>query len=218
MVSSAITFFQLLLKQNVFHVFGYLFIDDSSCLNHFRAGENVLLVRNARFQTTRPAFKPLACISSGSLQVRYNLGGLKEPFAIDVDQRNLANGQPHSINMSRVDRSITIQVQTTHTHKYIQAFTIPFFRLLDDAQKLKDLRLNFKILLTSNQGVRGLPSSFMHTQKHSHAHTQSQVHNHTSPASVSSMVCNKSEGRAVSCSVFCCDETTCPLPLLIHFQ
>uniref|UniRef100_A0A8C6MCT2 Contactin associated protein 2 n=1 Tax=Nothobranchius furzeri TaxID=105023 RepID=A0A8C6MCT2_NOTFU len=41
---------------------------------------------------------------NGSLQVRYNLGGLKEPFAIDVDQRNLANGQPHSINMSRHNR------------------------------------------------------------------------------------------------------------------
>uniref|UniRef100_A0A4W6FRD8 Contactin associated protein 2 n=1 Tax=Lates calcarifer TaxID=8187 RepID=A0A4W6FRD8_LATCA len=51
---------------------------------------------------------------NGSMQVRYNLGGLKEPFAIDVDQRNLANGQPHSINMSRVNRSITIQVQITH--------------------------------------------------------------------------------------------------------
>ncbi|KAK7879423.1 hypothetical protein WMY93_030759 [Mugilogobius chulae] len=48
---------------------------------------------------------------NGSLQVRYNLGGLREPFAIDVDQRNLANGQPHSINMSRVNRSITIQAQ-----------------------------------------------------------------------------------------------------------
>uniref|UniRef100_A0A3Q3GC94 Contactin associated protein 2 n=1 Tax=Kryptolebias marmoratus TaxID=37003 RepID=A0A3Q3GC94_KRYMA len=47
---------------------------------------------------------------NGSLQVRYNLGGLKEPFAIDVDQRDLANGQPHSINMSRHNRSITIQL------------------------------------------------------------------------------------------------------------
>ncbi|KAM9331850.1 contactin-associated protein-like 2a [Pholidichthys leucotaenia] len=47
---------------------------------------------------------------NGSLQVRYNLGGLKEPFAIDVDQRNLANGQPHSINMSRQDRRVTIQL------------------------------------------------------------------------------------------------------------
>uniref|UniRef100_A0A3Q1FPA6 Contactin associated protein 2 n=1 Tax=Acanthochromis polyacanthus TaxID=80966 RepID=A0A3Q1FPA6_9TELE len=47
---------------------------------------------------------------NGTLQVRYNLGGLREPFAIDVDPRNLANGQPHSINMSRLNRSITIQL------------------------------------------------------------------------------------------------------------
>uniref|UniRef100_A0A4W5JE30 Laminin G domain-containing protein n=1 Tax=Hucho hucho TaxID=62062 RepID=A0A4W5JE30_9TELE len=46
----------------------------------------------------------------GTLQVRYNLGGLKEPFTIDVDQRNLANGQPHTINMSRTNRTITIQL------------------------------------------------------------------------------------------------------------
>uniref|UniRef100_A0AAZ3PJ86 Contactin associated protein 2 n=1 Tax=Oncorhynchus tshawytscha TaxID=74940 RepID=A0AAZ3PJ86_ONCTS len=52
---------------------------------------------------------------NGTLQVRYNLGGLKEPFTIDVDQRNLANGQPHTINMSRINRTITIQV-CTHTH------------------------------------------------------------------------------------------------------
>lgn len=57
---------------------------------------------------------------AGSLQVRYQLGGLKEPFAIDVDQRNLANGQPHSINLSRVDRRLTIQVVTVHTHSIPQ--------------------------------------------------------------------------------------------------
>lgn len=74
--------------------------------------------REVKFHTTSPLFTPLACMSSGSLQVRYNLGGLREAFAIDVDQRNLANGQPHSINMSRVDRSITIQVQTSNTHTH----------------------------------------------------------------------------------------------------
>ncbi|XP_076617877.1 contactin-associated protein-like 2a [Chaetodon auriga] len=58
---------------------------------------------------------------NGSLQVRYNLGGLKEPFAIDVDQRNLANGQPHSINMSRVDRSISIQLD----HYPPVSYTLP---------------------------------------------------------------------------------------------
>ncbi|XP_029003188.1 contactin-associated protein-like 2a isoform X1 [Betta splendens] len=47
---------------------------------------------------------------NGSVQVRYDLGGLKEPFTIDVDQRNMANGQPHSINVSRVNRSITVQL------------------------------------------------------------------------------------------------------------
>ncbi|KAG7236987.1 hypothetical protein INR49_032918 [Caranx melampygus] len=58
---------------------------------------------------------------NGSMQVRYNLGGLKEPFTIDVDQRNLANGQPHSINMSRVDRSITIQLD----HYPPVSYTLP---------------------------------------------------------------------------------------------
>ncbi|XP_037312497.1 contactin-associated protein-like 2a [Pungitius pungitius] len=58
---------------------------------------------------------------NGSLQVRYYLGGLKEPFSIDVDQRNLANGQPHSINMSRVDRSITIQLD----HYPPVSYTLP---------------------------------------------------------------------------------------------
>ncbi|XP_068604326.1 contactin-associated protein-like 2a [Brachionichthys hirsutus] len=58
---------------------------------------------------------------NGSLQVRYNLGGLRGPFSIDVDQRNLANGQPHSINMSRVDRSITIQLD----HYPPVSYTLP---------------------------------------------------------------------------------------------
>uniref|UniRef100_A0A3Q3NKW7 Contactin associated protein 2a n=1 Tax=Mastacembelus armatus TaxID=205130 RepID=A0A3Q3NKW7_9TELE len=58
---------------------------------------------------------------NGSVQVRYNLGGLKEPFAIDVDQRNLANGQPHSINMSRVNRSIIIQLD----HYPPATYTLP---------------------------------------------------------------------------------------------
>ncbi|KAL1006600.1 hypothetical protein UPYG_G00074300 [Umbra pygmaea] len=47
---------------------------------------------------------------NGTLQVRYNLGGLREPFTIDVDQRNLANGQPHTIDMSRRNGTITIQL------------------------------------------------------------------------------------------------------------
>ncbi|KAI2649037.1 Contactin-associated protein-like 2 [Labeo rohita] len=47
---------------------------------------------------------------NGTLQLRYNLGGLREPFSIDIDQRNLANGQPHTVNISRVERDIEVQV------------------------------------------------------------------------------------------------------------
>ncbi|XP_062336153.1 contactin-associated protein-like 2 [Osmerus eperlanus] len=47
---------------------------------------------------------------NGVLQMRYQLGGQKEPFSVDVDQRNLANGQPHSVNMTRVNRTITVQL------------------------------------------------------------------------------------------------------------
>lgn len=46
----------------------------------------------------------------GSLQIRYSLGGLKEPYTIDVDHRNLANGQPHHVNISRNLRDIHLQV------------------------------------------------------------------------------------------------------------
>lgn len=65
------------------------------------------------------------CVCVGSLQVRYNLGGLRAPFTIDVDQRNLANGQPHSFNLSRVDRSVTIQVRK-HTLSWTAASSFPF--------------------------------------------------------------------------------------------
>ncbi|XP_048833106.1 contactin-associated protein-like 2a [Brienomyrus brachyistius] len=47
---------------------------------------------------------------NGTLEIRYDLGSLREPFTIDVDQRNLANGQPHTVNISRVGRSIQLQV------------------------------------------------------------------------------------------------------------
>lgn len=49
---------------------------------------------------------------SGSLQLRYNLGGLLEPFAVDLDQRNLANGQSHSVNITRIEREIHVQVRS----------------------------------------------------------------------------------------------------------
>lgn len=47
----------------------------------------------------------------GTLQIRYNLGGLKEPFVISLDHRIMANGQPHSVNISRRDRLVQLQVR-----------------------------------------------------------------------------------------------------------
>ncbi|KAI5617150.1 contactin-associated protein-like 2 precursor, partial [Silurus asotus] len=65
---------------------------------------------------------------NGSLQLLYNLGGLPEPFAVDLDQRNLANGQPHSINITRIEREIYVQVRAaislTHSHHTITFPTI----------------------------------------------------------------------------------------------
>ncbi|XP_030623394.1 contactin-associated protein-like 2a [Chanos chanos] len=58
---------------------------------------------------------------NGSLQLRYNLGGLREPFTIDLDQRNLANGQPHSVNISRLDRDIHTQLD----HYPPVSYTLP---------------------------------------------------------------------------------------------
>ncbi|XP_060899803.1 contactin-associated protein-like 2 [Labrus mixtus] len=56
---------------------------------------------------------------NGTLQIRYSLGGLAEPFTIDVDHRNLANGQPHSVNITRKLREIRLQLDhypvSTHT-------------------------------------------------------------------------------------------------------
>lgn len=48
---------------------------------------------------------------SGTLQIRYNLGGLKEPFVISLDHRNMANSQPHTVNITRHDRIIHLQVR-----------------------------------------------------------------------------------------------------------
>ncbi|KAI7792786.1 putative contactin-associated protein-like 2, partial [Triplophysa rosa] len=58
---------------------------------------------------------------NGTLQLRYNLGGLREPFTIDIDQRNLANGQPHTFNISRVERDIEIQLD----HYPPVSYTLP---------------------------------------------------------------------------------------------
>uniref|UniRef100_A0A3B3ZNM0 Uncharacterized protein n=1 Tax=Periophthalmus magnuspinnatus TaxID=409849 RepID=A0A3B3ZNM0_9GOBI len=58
---------------------------------------------------------------NGTIQIRYSLGGLKEPFTIDMNHRNLANGQPHSVRVSRRLRDIRLQVD----HYPESAYTLP---------------------------------------------------------------------------------------------
>ncbi|XP_047187916.1 contactin-associated protein-like 2b isoform X1 [Scophthalmus maximus] len=58
---------------------------------------------------------------NGTLQIRYSLGGLTEPHTIDVDHRNLANGQPHSVNVTRNLREIRIQLD----HYPVYTYTLP---------------------------------------------------------------------------------------------
>uniref|UniRef100_A0A8C6SDS1 Contactin associated protein like 2b n=1 Tax=Neogobius melanostomus TaxID=47308 RepID=A0A8C6SDS1_9GOBI len=56
---------------------------------------------------------------NGTLQIRYSLGGLKEPFIINMAHRNMANGQPHSVSISRRLRDVRLQVdhypESSHT-------------------------------------------------------------------------------------------------------
>lgn len=58
---------------------------------------------------------------NGTLQIRYSLGGLTEPFVINVDHRNLANGQPHSVNVTRNLREIRLQLD----HYPVSTYTLP---------------------------------------------------------------------------------------------
>ncbi|KAH0501739.1 Contactin-associated protein-like 2 [Microtus ochrogaster] len=48
---------------------------------------------------------------TGNLQIRYNLGGTKEPYNIDVDHRSIANGQPHSVNITRHEKTIILKIR-----------------------------------------------------------------------------------------------------------
>ncbi|XP_069504410.1 contactin-associated protein-like 2 isoform X2 [Ambystoma mexicanum] len=57
--------------------------------------------------------------SSGNLQVRYSLGDAKKPYDIDVDHRNMANGQPHSVNITRTGRNIVLQLDHYPPASYI---------------------------------------------------------------------------------------------------
>nr|XP_046264880.1 contactin-associated protein-like 2b [Scatophagus argus] len=58
---------------------------------------------------------------NGSLQIRYSLGGITEPYTIDLDQRNMANGQPHSVNITRNLREIRLQLD----HYPVSTYTLP---------------------------------------------------------------------------------------------
>uniref|UniRef100_UPI0037E7851E contactin-associated protein-like 2 n=1 Tax=Semicossyphus pulcher TaxID=241346 RepID=UPI0037E7851E len=58
---------------------------------------------------------------NGTLQIRYSLGGLTEPYTIDVDHRNMANGQPHSVNITRNLREIRLQLD----HYPVSTYTLP---------------------------------------------------------------------------------------------
>ncbi|KAM8839460.1 contactin-associated protein-like 2 [Synchiropus picturatus] len=57
---------------------------------------------------------------NGTLQIRYKLGGQLDPFTIDVE-RNLANGQPHSINLTRNFRDVKLQLD----HYPLSTYTLP---------------------------------------------------------------------------------------------
>uniref|UniRef100_A0A1A8QBP0 Contactin-associated protein-like 2 n=2 Tax=Nothobranchius TaxID=28779 RepID=A0A1A8QBP0_9TELE len=58
---------------------------------------------------------------NGTLQIRYSLGGLSEPYTIDVDHRNMANGQPHFVNITRSLREIKLQLD----HYPLATYNLP---------------------------------------------------------------------------------------------
>ncbi|TWW73428.1 contactin-associated protein-like 2b [Takifugu flavidus] len=58
---------------------------------------------------------------NGTLQIRYSLGGLSEPYTIDLHQRNIANGQPHSVNVTRNLREIRLQLD----HYPVSTYLLP---------------------------------------------------------------------------------------------
>ncbi|KAM9323054.1 contactin-associated protein-like 2b [Pholidichthys leucotaenia] len=58
---------------------------------------------------------------NGTLQIRYSLGGLTDPYTIDVDHRHMANGQPHSVNITRNLREIRLQLD----HYPVSRYTLP---------------------------------------------------------------------------------------------
>lgn len=77
---------------------------------------------------------------SGTLQLHYNLGGLHEPFTIDLDQRNLANGQPHNVNLTRKEREIQVQVRVEN--KRVNLYIFPIFTV----RKPLQIKLAYKMV------------------------------------------------------------------------
>ncbi|KAJ8272755.1 hypothetical protein GJAV_G00093060 [Gymnothorax javanicus] len=70
------------------------------------SGPGILLYISSRTQD----YMAVVLRQDGILQIRYNLGGLREPFTINLDHRNMTNGQPHSVNITRHERSILLQL------------------------------------------------------------------------------------------------------------
>ncbi|KAM6919149.1 contactin-associated protein-like 2 [Xenentodon cancila] len=58
---------------------------------------------------------------NGTLQIRYSLSALREPYTIDVSHRNMANGRPHSVNITRNFREIRLQLD----HYPLFVYTLP---------------------------------------------------------------------------------------------
>uniref|UniRef100_A0A8C5H465 Contactin-associated protein-like 2 n=1 Tax=Gouania willdenowi TaxID=441366 RepID=A0A8C5H465_GOUWI len=58
---------------------------------------------------------------NGTLQIRYSLGGLSEPYTVDVDHRNMANGQPHSVRITRNLKEIRLQLD----HYPMSTYNLP---------------------------------------------------------------------------------------------
>ncbi|KAM7378664.1 hypothetical protein PAMP_004273 [Pampus punctatissimus] len=79
------------------------------------SGPSILVYISSRSQD----YLAVVLRHNGTLQIRYSLGGLTEPFTIDVDHRNVANGQPHSVNISRNLREIRLQLDHYPVSTYI---------------------------------------------------------------------------------------------------
>ncbi|EQB78469.1 hypothetical protein CB1_000993055 [Camelus ferus] len=72
-----------------------------------------------------PDFLAVLVKPTGSLQVRYNLGGTREPYNIDVDHRNMANGQPHSVNITRHEKTVILKERAVLNSQLLEKWSLP---------------------------------------------------------------------------------------------